>query len=135
MIRRPPRSTLFPYTTLFRAHQAHEVPAYLFRRSLAFAWHLAFTAADNPEELAVGHLLEGRSVAPVSEFELHVRNQVTLTVATLAVTHSAIVAKEFARFRQSFWRWRDRILFGGVFRRYFWLCGSRLLLGGIRLSV
>src|SRR6184192_4417820 len=118
MIRRPPRSTrrltLFPYTTLFRS---------------------AFTAADNPEELAVGHLLEGRSVAPVSEFELHVRNQVTLTVATLAVTHSAIVAKEFARFRQSFWRWRDRILFGGVFRRYFWLCGSRLLLGGIRLSV
>src|SRR2546430_12486359 len=28
MIRRPPRSTLFPYTTLFRsAHQAHVEPA------------------------------------------------------------------------------------------------------------
>src|SRR2546427_6821105 len=26
MIRRPPRSTLFPYTTLFRSHAAHEVP-------------------------------------------------------------------------------------------------------------
>src|SRR3989449_10140008 len=25
MIRRPPRSTLFPYTTLFRSHQLHEV--------------------------------------------------------------------------------------------------------------
>src|SRR5256885_6737243 len=24
MIRRPPRSTLFPYTTLFRSHVAHE---------------------------------------------------------------------------------------------------------------
>src|SRR2546430_8459098 len=24
MIRRPPRSTLFPYTTLFRSHQAHQ---------------------------------------------------------------------------------------------------------------
>src|SRR2546422_11727551 len=24
MIRRPPRSTLFPYTTLFRSHQQHE---------------------------------------------------------------------------------------------------------------
>src|SRR5438046_3980079 len=24
MIRRPPRSTLFPYTTLFRSHAAHE---------------------------------------------------------------------------------------------------------------
>src|SRR3712207_7883122 len=25
MIRRPPRSTLFPYTTLFRSHAEHEV--------------------------------------------------------------------------------------------------------------
>src|ERR1039457_7674861 len=31
MIRRPPRSTLFPYTTLFRSHQAG-----LQRRELAF---------------------------------------------------------------------------------------------------
>src|SRR5260370_20503777 len=27
MIRRPPRSTLFPYTTLFRSHRARELPA------------------------------------------------------------------------------------------------------------
>src|SRR6266446_8703157 len=27
MIRRPPRSTLFPYTTLFRSERAHEVDA------------------------------------------------------------------------------------------------------------
>src|SRR2546425_9138595 len=27
MIRRPPRSTLFPYTTLFRSHGALDVPA------------------------------------------------------------------------------------------------------------
>src|SRR2546429_4196899 len=27
MIRRPPRSTLFPYTTLFRSHAAHQVSA------------------------------------------------------------------------------------------------------------
>src|SRR2546426_8162050 len=26
MIRRPPRSTLFPYTTLFRGHQGHHHP-------------------------------------------------------------------------------------------------------------
>src|SRR3712207_8232014 len=26
MIRRPPRSTLFPYTTLFRSHDADQVP-------------------------------------------------------------------------------------------------------------
>src|SRR5436309_9361639 len=27
MIRRPPRSTLFPYTTLFRSHRRHPRPA------------------------------------------------------------------------------------------------------------
>src|SRR3712207_8974136 len=27
MIRRPPRSTLFPYTTLFRSDEVHAVPA------------------------------------------------------------------------------------------------------------
>src|SRR5207253_3324104 len=27
MLRRPPRSTLFPYTTLFRSHLDHSVPA------------------------------------------------------------------------------------------------------------
>src|SRR5205807_6725323 len=31
MIRRPPRSTLFPYTTLFRSREAHHAP---FRRHL-----------------------------------------------------------------------------------------------------
>src|SRR2546430_9257018 len=34
MIRRPPRSTLFPYTTLFRSHVAH--------RDLWIAHHRAF---------------------------------------------------------------------------------------------
>src|SRR2546430_13487782 len=29
MIRRPPRSTLFPYTTLFRSYPADEPPRYL----------------------------------------------------------------------------------------------------------
>src|SRR5258705_3293549 len=35
MIRRPPRSTLFPYTTLFRSRRPH--PAQLTGRALAFA--------------------------------------------------------------------------------------------------
>src|SRR2546425_4661036 len=33
MIRRPPRSTLFPYTTLFRSHAQGDRPA-VFRRKL-----------------------------------------------------------------------------------------------------
>src|SRR2546430_11880277 len=38
MIRRPPRSTLFPYTTLFRSHEAvcvsHQLPIWTVRRFL-----------------------------------------------------------------------------------------------------
>src|SRR6267143_2370187 len=82
-----------------RAHQVHEVPAYFFRRSVAFARHLAFPLADNPEELTVGDLLNRRSVAPVAEVQLHIRGEVAFTVATFAVTHGAIVPKEFAHFR------------------------------------
>src|SRR5229473_7299578 len=35
MIRRPPRSTLFPYTTLFRPQHRHPQPAGAVRRHLA----------------------------------------------------------------------------------------------------
>src|SRR3712207_8188989 len=44
MIRRPPRSTLFPYTTLFRSHAPHPEDvttppgAPLFPRMRGFAW-------------------------------------------------------------------------------------------------
>src|SRR5260370_7130922 len=98
-----------------RAHQVHEVPADFFRRSIAFARHLPLALANNPKELAVGHLLDGSSVAPVAEFKLHVRSEVTLTVATFAVTHSAIVAKYLAPFPQSFRRCRTGLSFPRAF--------------------
>src|SRR5713226_9097090 len=117
-----------------RAHQVHEVPADFFRRSVAFARHLPLAVANNPKELAVGHLFDGRTVAPVAEIKLHVRSQVTLTVTAFAVAHRAIVAIKFACLRHSFGRWRDGIFFGGVFGRHLWLRGPRLVLRGIRHS-
>src|SRR5260370_29425086 len=98
-----------------RAHQVHEVPADFFRRSVAFARHLPFTVADNPKKLAVRHLFDGRSVAPVAQLKLHVRSHVTLTVATLAVTHRAIVAKSFCHSPQSFRRSRNGLLSAACF--------------------
>src|SRR5258708_40379175 len=37
MIRRPPRSTLFPYTTLFRSHRKYEVLMLLWKAIAAYA--------------------------------------------------------------------------------------------------
>src|SRR5688572_30993091 len=50
MIRRPPRSTLFPYTTLFRSHRASE-------RELAFHRHL-LRLLDHELTQALGHEVE-----------------------------------------------------------------------------
>src|SRR5260370_25461341 len=43
MIRRPPRSTLFPYTTLFRSKQTLS-----FNLMVAFAWMSAMAEVDIP---------------------------------------------------------------------------------------
>src|SRR2546430_17426761 len=53
MIRRPPRSTLFPYTTLFRSH------AGMFEGALEL---LAVAEASTPDELQAAHvaLLRGQ---------------------------------------------------------------------------
>src|SRR5260221_3533861 len=44
MIRRPPRSTLFPYTTLFRSEPGNRVLGYLFviRAAIFLPWAWAF---------------------------------------------------------------------------------------------
>src|SRR3712207_7732842 len=48
MIRRPPRSTLFPYTTLFRSPREHRVPA----RPLPADERRQAEGADPPRPLA-----------------------------------------------------------------------------------
>src|SRR5260370_10331698 len=58
MIRRPPRSTLFPYTTLFRSHQV------ILDDSLCLAVQLAHACTD----LVVGRL---RSEEHTSELQSH----------------------------------------------------------------
>src|SRR3712207_8010516 len=49
MIRRPPRSTLFPYTTLFRSPADHEVHGFAAARLPARAGDLRAPGASHPE--------------------------------------------------------------------------------------
>src|SRR2546426_11250802 len=59
MIRRPPRSTLFPYTTLFRSHYAFE------GRCFVLAAGLITAARDLPADLELPPELKGKPDALV----------------------------------------------------------------------
>src|SRR3712207_7347012 len=75
MIRRPPRSTLFPYTTLFRSGVAR-LPGSLATRYLgcavffALATQLLF-AVDSLVSLVPVVFLSGLAIAPVLRSEEH----------------------------------------------------------------
>src|SRR2546430_2813399 len=70
MIRRPPRSTLFPYTTLFRSVQRHRLPESASRTSCAVGVGLssrsAFAASIMPG-VQNPHCAAPRSVGSRSE--------------------------------------------------------------------
>src|SRR5438034_7478243 len=67
MIRRPPRSTLFPYTTLFRSHDA------LARLHTVLAAHSRGQRADEPVGVAAqpGRPAVMRSEEHTSELQSH----------------------------------------------------------------
>src|SRR2546425_8013295 len=62
MIRRPPRSTLFPYTTLFRSHH-REVPA--------LSHHLRFAERDHEVRPGIGRLVVGLAIEVLVLEEQH----------------------------------------------------------------
>src|SRR3712207_7261304 len=71
MIRRPPRSTLFPYTTLFRSRYPQEplLPERLGPRFLRQARALPVAQEGGALVLAVADPLEGRSEEHTSELQ------------------------------------------------------------------
>src|SRR5260370_19234650 len=68
MIRRPPRSTLFPYTTLFRSPNNAVRSAIRSTKILSFAACAPSPTAPRPSKVAVG---EGRSEEHTSELQSH----------------------------------------------------------------
>src|SRR3989442_15308861 len=109
MIRRPPRSTLFPYTTLFRSR-----PLAPFRDS-AFAGQAAPLAADADLNVAVaaettlGVLGGGRAVEALQPgltspvFAL--RRQAVIALAQADAARGAAAAAPLAT--DADWRWRN----------------------------
>src|SRR5260221_3765347 len=75
MIRRPPRSTLFPYTTLFRSQPLREETTYDLAVSgltdiaaqPVFPAHVAFTTVARPQDAS----LPTRSEEHTSELQSH----------------------------------------------------------------
>src|SRR2546426_7275563 len=71
MIRRPPRSTLFPYTTLFRSAPGAEEPVVgpVGRRHVQRDPHCRVRPPDLLEDLAHGAILPARSEEHTSELQ------------------------------------------------------------------
>src|SRR5260370_18291234 len=68
MIRRPPRSTLFPYTTLFRSH-LDDVPSGAAEGRFEFGNDVAVAANRSVEPLQVA--VDDRSEEHTSELQSH----------------------------------------------------------------
>src|SRR5438477_9007855 len=71
MIRRPPRSTLFPYTTLFRSIEARTVGSVQEARPRE-CWRQLIAVKTRHRDLHVADVLGGRSEEHTSELQSHV---------------------------------------------------------------
>src|SRR5256885_11235776 len=70
MIRRPPRSTLFPYTTLFRSRaRSYDAPA-MRRRRQSRVWLVS--ELYYPEETSTGQIMTQIAEALAEHVDMHV---------------------------------------------------------------
>src|SRR5258708_20618669 len=85
MIRRPPRSTLFPYTTLFRSHSAHgplgaDLPSQRARVDPLDRSEEHTSELQSPDHLVCRLLLEKKKQTGYNTIELHVRHDSSSTI-------------------------------------------------------
>src|SRR3712207_8811790 len=87
MIRRPPRSTLFPYTTLFRSEAAAPVWH-------GHARHARVLGAQRREELGVVHLLRHCRPAHLSSLESRDRKSTRLNSSHANISYAVFCLKK-----------------------------------------
>src|SRR5437660_4357934 len=94
MIRRPPRSTLFPYTTLFRSPIRHR----LFRAAVAVDGGQAVQGANRPEVAAVGvepvHLGVLEAGRLMAELQRKDRKSTRLNSSHVAISYAVFCLKK-----------------------------------------
>src|SRR2546425_4501562 len=71
MIRRPPRSTLFPYTTLFRSLNQYRIEAFHLRRNFLVFFSSCYVRSRKPEEAIFRVALEVTQRPPEQRSEEH----------------------------------------------------------------
>src|SRR5262245_62674523 len=89
-VRRPPRSTLFPYTTLFRSHHATAAPGAPVRRVQAEEARLAAGRPAKPEHQADRRGL-ARSVQPDARAD---RKSTRLNSSHLGISYAVFCLKK-----------------------------------------
>src|SRR2546430_12464858 len=75
MIRRPPRSTLFPYTTLFRSHQGESALAQSRYEEAAEHLYAALASSKDPEDEAHTRSLLSKALEELSKYEEAYRSE------------------------------------------------------------
>src|SRR2546430_8125202 len=102
MIRRPPRSTLFPYTTLFRSRRSKTMQVYFLGRcssSLILAYtpcvfHLRSeehtSELQSQSNLVCRLLLEKKKKQQISPFSRHVHTQPASSISNYVLTDYCI---------------------------------------------
>src|SRR5256885_12088809 len=95
MIRRPPRSTLFPYTTLFRSNPARAQQECAANRELAHR-----PAAPNRDRLArldlailSGHIASRKNVREEKNFLIRDRKSTRLNSSHLVISYAVFCLK------------------------------------------
>src|SRR5688572_31833753 len=92
MIRRPPRSTLFPYTTLFRSHQLSAEPRRLARK-LPPAVHPAESDPGRRSEEHTSELQSQSNLVCRLLLEKKKKHRVCSNVVTRCVVHPDAVSR------------------------------------------
>src|SRR3712207_9014711 len=94
MIRRPPRSTLFPYTTLFRSHPGVARRRICRRTQFDHVLDLEPVGAQQPDPVAVPEVERDRAVGPIDPVQPEDRKSTRLNSSHANISYAVFCLKK-----------------------------------------